>query len=158
MTLPDGTPAESGPVSGTVFSGTDAQEHVRMVSGDVADGALVPDLITDPLGVGPGDTITLDGKVDLRIGAVYESLYNKPRTGYWSPWSEQIYPQCADCPAPPQFILVGTDEAVSLSRALRILAAQGAIRHGRRTVTVVDRTQLRSIVRRGRGTRRRRPE
>ena len=119
VTLPDGTPPESGPVSGTVFSGTEAEEHVHVVAGDPADGALVPDLITDPLGVGPGDTIRLDGKVNLRIGGVYESLYNQPRTGYWSSWSEIIYPQCFDCPAPPGFILVGPQEAVALSRELR---------------------------------------
>jgi putative ABC transport system permease protein len=118
VTLPNGTPAESGPVAGTIFSGTDAEEHVRVVSGDVGGGALVPDLIADPLGVGPGDEISLDGTRTLRIGAVYEALYNKPRSGYWSAWSEQIYPQCADCPAPPQFIIVGPEEAKSLSRAL----------------------------------------
>lgn len=119
VTLPDGTPAESGPVAGTIFSGTDAVEQVRVLAGDASDGVLVPDIIADPLGVGPGDTIRLDDRLNLQIGAIYESLYSQPRSGYWSPWSEQIYPQCADCPAPPQFILVGTEDAISMSRALR---------------------------------------
>ena len=44
----------------------------------------------------------------------------------------------------------------TLSRALRTLAAQSAIRHGRRTVEVIDRARLRSIARRGRAIRGRR--
>ena len=39
----------------------------------------------------------------------------------------------------------------TLSRALRQLASQGAIRHTRRVMEIVDRGQLRSVVRRGRG-------
>ncbi|HEX5937212.1 MAG TPA: ABC transporter permease [Actinomycetota bacterium] len=119
VTLPDGTSPESGRVEGTIFSGTEAEDQVRVVSGGAEDGALVPDLIADALEVEPGDTIRLDGKLDLRVAGTYEALYSQPRSGYWSPWSEQIYPQCFDCPAPPQYILVGPEEAISLSRALR---------------------------------------
>jgi CRP-like cAMP-binding protein len=46
----------------------------------------------------------------------------------------------------------------TLSRALCGLAAQGAIRHARRTVTIVDRAQLRSVAREGRVSGRRRPD
>ena len=46
----------------------------------------------------------------------------------------------------------------TLSRALRTLAAQGAIRHGRRAVEVLDRAQLRSIARKGRAISRRRAD
>ena len=45
----------------------------------------------------------------------------------------------------------------TLSRALGALAMSGAIRLGRRAVAVVDRTQLRSVARKGRATTRRRP-
>ena len=45
----------------------------------------------------------------------------------------------------------------TLSRALAALAQGGAIRLGRREVAVVDRTQLRSVARKGRATTRRRP-
>jgi putative ABC transport system permease protein len=70
------------------------------------------------LDVEPGDEVELGGKVTLTVGGVYRSLYSRPRVGYWLPWSEQIFPQCADCPAPPQFILVGHHELIDLSRAL----------------------------------------
>ena len=52
------------------------------------------------------------------MGAVYESLYAKPRLDYWLPWSEQIFRQCPDCSAPPQFILVDRDQVIDYSREL----------------------------------------
>jgi hypothetical protein len=119
VTLPDGKEPETGPVTGAIFSGTHAEDHVDVVSGDGTNGAMVPDLIADELGVGPGDRIQLNGKVTLRVGGIYRALYSQPRSGYWSPWSEQIYRQCPFCPAPPQFILVEPEEALGLTRALR---------------------------------------
>jgi hypothetical protein len=118
VTLPGEGDPESGTVTGWIFSGTNADEHVDVIEGNASSGAMVPDLIADELGVGPGDQIQLNGKLTLRVGGVYRALYSQPRSGYWSPWSEQIYPQCPDCPAPPQFILVGTEEALRLTRDL----------------------------------------
>jgi putative ABC transport system permease protein len=119
VTLPGEGDPESGPVSGRIFSGTDAERYVELIDGDRSNGALVPDSVAEPLGVGPGDAIQLSGKPVLRIGGVYRALYKSPRSGYWSPWSEQIYRECPDCPEQPQFILVGPEEAVRLTRYLR---------------------------------------
>ena len=118
VTLPGGIRAASGFVQGRLVSGTDAGEHVSLVSGALGDGAVVPDVIADTLGVGPGDEIELGGTVRLKVGAVYESLYAKPRLDYWLPWSEQIFRQCPDCSAPPQFILVDRDQVIDYSREL----------------------------------------
>ena len=118
VTLPGEGPPESGPVTGLVASATDAASHVDITRGSAADGALVPDLVADPLDVGPGDQIQLDGKVTLEVGAVYRSLYSQPRRGFWSPWSEQIFPQCADCPAPEPFILVDPADAIRITEDL----------------------------------------
>lgn len=120
-TLPGQGDPESGPVFGRIFSGTNAERHVEVIDGDGSNGALVPDSVAEPLGVGPGDEIQLSGTAVLRIGGVYRALYKSPTSGYWSPWSEQIFRQCPDCPEQPQFILVGRDEAVRLSRDLRDL-------------------------------------
>jgi hypothetical protein len=71
--------------------------------------------------VGPGDVIELEGdagKATLRVGGVYRSLYTEPRRGYWLPWSEQIFRECFGCPLPPQFILVGQQELIDLTRAV----------------------------------------
>ena len=89
-----------------------------MIAGDGSNGALVPDSVADFVGVGPGDEIQLNGGSVLRVGGVYRALYKSPRSGYWSPWSEQIYRPCPDCPELPQFILVGPEDAVRLTREL----------------------------------------
>ena len=119
VTLPGGIKAESGPVAGWLFSGTDAARNVDVVSGSEDGGAMVPDLIADEFDLGPGDTIEIGGDrrtVSLKVGGVYRALYSQPRRDYWLPWSEQIFPQCGDCPAPPQFILVGRQELVDLTK------------------------------------------
>ena len=78
----------------------------------------MPDSVADFVGVGPGDEIQLNGGPVLRVGGVYRALYKSPTSGYWSPWSEQIFRQCPDCPEQPQFILVGPEDAVRLTREL----------------------------------------
>jgi hypothetical protein len=118
VTLPGEGNPESGPVYGRIFSGTDAEKHVEVIDGDGSDGAMVPDSVAAALGVGPGDPIQLSGRPTLRVGGVYRALYKSPRSGYWSPWSEQIYRPCPLCPEQPQFILVGPEDAVRLTREL----------------------------------------
>jgi putative ABC transport system permease protein len=122
-TLPGGERGPSGPVSGRLVAATGAEQQVDLITGTPGDGAVVPDEIADTLGVGPGDEIELSNSqgraVPLRVGAVYHSLYARPLPGYWSPWSEQIYRQCPDCAAPPQFILVDRDDLLGYSRELR---------------------------------------
>jgi hypothetical protein len=118
VTLPGEGNPESGPVYGRIFSGTDAEKHVEVIDGDGSNGAMVPDSIAGPLGVGPGDPIQLSGRPMLRVGGVYRALYKSPRSGYWSPWSEQIFRPCPLCPELPQFILVGPEDAVRLTREL----------------------------------------
>lgn len=121
VTLPGGVQTPTGPVDGVLFSGTRADRNVEVVSGRAGDGAMLPDLIADALEVGPGDLIELEGaagRVDVRVGGVYRSLYTQPRKGYWLPWSEQIFRECFGCPVPPQFILVGRQELLELTRAV----------------------------------------
>ena len=108
----------TGPVEGQLVSATAAAQHVEVTAGDASDGAIVPDLIAEQLDLGPGDRLELDGKASIEIGAVYRSLYSQPGTGFWSPWSEQIYRPCGDCPAPPQFILMEPAEVLRLTERL----------------------------------------
>jgi hypothetical protein len=118
VTLPGVGNPESGPVYGRIFSGTNAEKHVEVIDSDGTDGAMVPDSVAAALGVGPGDPIQLSGRPMLRVGGVYRALYKSPRSGYWSPWSEQIYRPCPLCPEQPQFILVGPEDAVRLTREI----------------------------------------
>jgi hypothetical protein len=121
VTLPGGIQAESGPVGGRLFSGTRAARNVDVVAGSEDGGAMIPDLIADAFDLGPGDVVEVTGErgtMNLAVGGVYRSLYSQPRRDYWLPWSEQIFPQCWDCPAPPQFILVDRQELVDLTTAV----------------------------------------
>jgi hypothetical protein len=74
VTLPGEGNPESGPVYGRIFSGTDSEKHVEVIDGDGSNGAMVPDSIAAPLGVGPGDSIQLSGRPMLRVGGVYRAL------------------------------------------------------------------------------------
>ena len=122
VTLPGGVDAPSGRILGAPFFGSGAIQHVTLVDGS-GEGAVLPDLIADVLGVGPGDEVEIHAEdsrrfVRLQVAGVYRSLFNQPRTGYWSPWSEQLFRKCVGCPSPPQFILMGSNELVALSKEL----------------------------------------
>jgi putative ABC transport system permease protein len=122
VTLPGGVEAPSGRVLGALFFGSSVTEYVDILSGS-AEGTLLPDLIADFLGVGPGDRVEVHAEdsrrfVTLRVAGVYRSLFDQPRSGYWSPWSEQLFRRCPSCPIPPQAILVSSDQLVDISQAL----------------------------------------
>ena len=118
VTEPGGKEPASGPVSGRILSADQAAEHVEVIAGDGSAGALIPDVIAEPVGIHVGDEIELNGRVTLPVGGIYQALNHSPSSGYWSPWSEQIYRPCPLCPELPQFILVGHDEALRLTQEL----------------------------------------
>ncbi len=119
----------SGPLNGTLFFGTDALDHVDVVSGTDGPGVWLPDYVADPLGAGPGDQVELrSGKavVPVTVDGVYRALYAQPSTGYWRTWSGQLYP-CPDCPPPPQPILVDRAQLIALATQLGSPRARFAI-------------------------------
>ncbi len=118
VTLPGEGDPESGPVSGRIFSGTDAERYVEVIDGDGSNGALVPDLIADAVGVGPGRPDPVERHAHAPGRRRLSGPLQSPRSGYWSPWSEQIFRPVSGLPRPAAFILVGPDEAVRLTRDL----------------------------------------
>jgi putative ABC transport system permease protein len=119
--LPQGGSAEVR--EGRLFAGTDAGAHVQMLAGTPDEGVTMPDLISDALGVGVGDRVTLTGRGDrtatVVVGGVYRGLYAKPTPGYWQAWDDEIHNiTCKDCAPLPQFILVPRDQMISLERRL----------------------------------------
>ena len=93
VTGPGGEIADSGPLSGVLFSGTDVLNHVDIVAGTDGPGVWLPDYVADPLDAGPGDQIELhldDATVSVSVDGVYRALYAQPSTGYWRTWSEQL--------------------------------------------------------------------
>jgi putative ABC transport system permease protein len=108
---------------GRLFAGTDAWAHVEMLAGSPDEGVTMPDLISDALGVGVGDRVTLTGRGDrtatVVVGGVYRGLYAKPTPGYWQPWDDQIHNiTCEDCAPLPQFILLPRDQMIGLEPRL----------------------------------------
>jgi putative ABC transport system permease protein len=102
-----------GAVFGRLFAGSDALDHVRILSGSDGDGVWLPSNIATPLHAGPGDRVELhDGANDVtvRVNGVYAAIYTSPPDGFWQPWSgDMIYQFDPDAPLPPQFMI--TDEA-----------------------------------------------
>jgi len=108
---------------GWLFGRDGAAADVEILSGKEGPGVWVPDSIAEPIGVGSGDRVVLNyvpGRpgIEVTVDGVYRSLYSEPRSGAWRAWSRQIYPQCATCPAPPQFVLGDVDQVLKMTRAL----------------------------------------
>jgi putative ABC transport system permease protein len=122
VTDASGTTPPTGPAVGRLFAGTDAIDHIQVLSGSDGPGLWLPDIIATPVGVGPGDEIELQAgqdEVTATVDGVYASLYTQPRQGYWRHWNDDIYP-CPEvtCAAPPQFILADHDQLIDLSEQL----------------------------------------
>jgi putative ABC transport system permease protein len=138
--------------TGTLFSGTGALEHVQVLSGAEGPGVWLPDLVADPLHVGPGDRIELsfEGGPPARVSVdgVFRALYALPRTGYWRPWHDLIYTPCPDCSPPPQIVIADLDQLLSLSETIgareHAVAWQAPLREGA-DLTLEDAERLRSF-------------
>jgi putative ABC transport system permease protein len=123
VTLPGGVVPESGAVGGQLFAGDGALDHLRIIAGKDGDGVWLPDIIAEPAGVGPGDTVELrlHGRVvPVTVDGVYRGLYALPRRGYFQPFNDDIFPSsCFDCPLPPQPIVMEPDQLITIATALK---------------------------------------
>jgi putative ABC transport system permease protein len=90
--------------------GEDAASNLEILEGTPGDGAIVPDLISDALGISPGDEIVVgskdEGTVTLPVDAIYRSVYKGGASGYWRPWNDELVLYCDDCAPPAQAIVV----------------------------------------------------
>jgi putative ABC transport system permease protein len=123
VTLPGGRTPPSGPVSGRLFSGPDAQEHVTVVEGSDDPGVWITDAMASATGTGPGDRLELGvngRRGSVPIAGVYRSLFTESRLAYWRPWQDDIVPNCPsyDCPPPPQPILMEPSRLIDLATDL----------------------------------------
>lgn len=93
--------------------GQDAASNLVILEGTPGDGAIVPDLISDALGISPGDEIVVgspdEGTVKLPVDAIYRSLYKGGASGYWRPWNDELVLYCGNCAPPAQPIVVPQD-------------------------------------------------
>ena len=95
---------------GRLAFGEDAAANLDILEGTPGDGALVPDLLSDALGIKPGDEIVVGSKdtgtVTLPVDAIYSSLYKGGASGYWRAWNDELVLYCPDCAPPAQAIVV----------------------------------------------------
>lgn len=105
-----------------LFAGTDAVRHVEVLRGRDGPGVWLPDLVADALGLEPGEHLRLGyrrgASVRVAVDGVYDALYSSPPGGYWLRWYDDIYPPCADCGPPPQFVLADRNQLLTLYRRL----------------------------------------
>lgn len=103
------------------FFGDDVASNVEIVEGSPGNGAVVPDLIADPLGISPGDRIVVGspgrGEVTIPVDAVYRSLYKGGESDYWMPWRDDLVLYCADCAPPPQALILPRSRFEQVARA-----------------------------------------
>ena len=123
----DGSAPPTGDVDGRLFAGTDAIDHVRVLSGSEGPGVWLPNPAASALDAGPGDEVTLAteaGSVHVAVDGVYAALYTQPRKGYWRLWNDDIYP-CPGvrCFPPPQFVITDLARMIDLSTSLGFTSA-----------------------------------
>ncbi|MEO8477754.1 MAG: FtsX-like permease family protein [Actinomycetota bacterium] len=122
VTLPGGVVPASGEVSGRLFAGDGALDHLRVISGAEGDGVWLPDIIAEPAGVGPGDTVELrlhGVAVPVTVDGVYRGLYSLPSVGYFQPFNDDFYPAgCFECPVPPQPIVMDPAQLLRIATSL----------------------------------------
>jgi putative ABC transport system permease protein len=109
------------PLTGRVFAGTGALEHVHVIARQPGSGVWLPDVIANPLGIGPGDAISLEGPdgspLRRQVAGVYRNLDETSLPGYWQMWSSVLH-RSPEGALPPELILVEEKDVLALSREL----------------------------------------
>jgi putative ABC transport system permease protein len=105
-----------------LFTGEDVLSNIEIVEGSAGDGVLVPDLVADALQISAGERIVVgspgDGRVTLPVDGIYRSLYRGGASGYWRPWNDELVLYCANCPPPPQAVILAREAFIDAARAI----------------------------------------
>ena len=95
-------------------------DHIEIVSGEEGEGAWIAELVAKRLKVEAGDEIEIynpenEDTVRVPIDGIYKDLFNQPRTPYWLPLNQFIYPQ-GDAGPPPTFLFLDPEQVLGLSK------------------------------------------
>lgn len=104
-----------------ILSRTDALEHVHVVDEASGEGVWLADFTARDLGVEAGDRIevsNLRASATVRIAGIYRDIYAQPRTPYWAPLDDFIYPAPGADTRPPLFMLMDLEQYLALEEQL----------------------------------------
>ena len=104
-----------------IVTRTGALEHVERIEGADGEGVWLADVTATELGVGPGDVVHVDGvagSTDVVVAGVYRDLMTSPRTPFWAPLDDFIYPPAGANTRPPAFMLMDLPTYVAVDDAL----------------------------------------
>ena len=112
-----------------IVTRTGALDHVGIVRGADSAGIWVADVTAREIGLEPGDRVVLEGSfgrvVSVAVAGIYRDLLTEPRTPYWAPLSQFIYPAAGADTRPPAFILMDLQTYLSIDD--RLLDDQDAL-------------------------------
>src|SRR5919106_1505047 len=112
-----------------IVTRTRALDHVGIVRGADSAGIWVADVTAREIGLEPGDRVVLEGSfgrvVSVAVAGIYRDLLTEPRTPYWAPLSQFIYPSAGVATRPPPFILMDLQTYLSIDD--RLLDDQDAL-------------------------------
>ncbi|MGZ8593918.1 MAG: hypothetical protein ACXWYC_11530, partial [Actinomycetota bacterium] len=104
-----------------IVTRTGALDHVERIEGADGEGVWLADVTATALGVGPGDRIQVGGVIgstEVAVAGVYHDLMTRPRTPFWAPLDDFIYPPAGANTRPPAFMLMDLPTYVAVDDAL----------------------------------------
>jgi hypothetical protein len=104
-----------------IVTRTDALEHVQRLEEVPGAGVWLTDFTARDLGVRAGQRVSvssLEASTSVRIAGIYRDVYTQPRSPYWAPLDEFIYPPPGANTRPPLFMLMELDHYVDLEERL----------------------------------------
>jgi putative ABC transport system permease protein len=105
-----------------IVSRTGALNHVQRLERVPGPGVWLTDFTAGDLGVRAGDRITVANLVTstrVRVAGIYRDVYTQPRSPYWAPLDQFIYPPPGANTRPPLFMLVELDQYIELEEQLQ---------------------------------------
>lgn len=104
-----------------IVSRSGALDHVRRLEQVPGAGVWLADFTARELGVRAGDRIEVSNlavSTPVRVAGIYRGLYTEPRSPFWAPLDEFIYPRPGANTFPPVFMLMELDGYVDLEERL----------------------------------------
>jgi putative ABC transport system permease protein len=104
-----------------IVTRTGALDQVDRLDEGTGQGVWLADYTAERLGVEVGDRVRLvdpDARTTALVAGIYGDLLTRPRTPFWAPLDQFIYPAAGADTRPPAFMLMDFDQYVALEDEL----------------------------------------